>query len=63
MSNEVASILLGIYVNPKFLFCFVFCFSRQGFSVALKPVLELALVAQAGQLTEIHAPLTPKCWD
>ena len=32
-----------------FLFCFVFCFVflRQSFSVALEPVLELALVDQA----------------
>ena len=37
---------------------------RQGFSVALVPVLELALVDQAGlELTEIHLPLPPECWD
>ena len=41
-----------------------FCFSRQGFSVALEPVLELALVDQAGlELTEIRVPLPPECWD
>ena len=43
-------------------FCFVFL--RQGFSVASEPVLELALVEQAGlELKEIHLPLRPKCWD
>ena len=47
-----------------FLFCLVFGLSRQGFSVALEPVLELALVDQAGlDLTEIHLLLPPKCWD
>ena len=45
-------------------FCLFVCFSRQGFSVALEPALELALVDQAGlELTEIHLPLPPKCWD
>ena len=39
-------------------------FLRQCFSIALEPVLELALVDQAGlKLTEIHLPLLPKCWD
>ena len=39
-------------------------FLRQGFSVALEPVLELALVDQTGlKLTEIHLPLPPECWD
>ena len=34
---------------------FFFGFSRQGFSVALEPVLELAFVEQAGlELTETH---------
>ena len=43
---------------------FIFYFSRQGFSVALEPVLELALVDQAGlELTEIRLPLPPECWD
>ena len=38
--------------------------SRKGFSVALEPVLELALVEQAGfELTENHLLLTPECWD
>ena len=42
-----------------------FGFQRQGFSVALEPVLELlALVNQADlELTEICLPLPPKCWD
>ena len=41
-----------------------FGFSRQGFSVALEPVLELTLVDQAGlELTEIRLPLPPECWD
>ncbi|KAH0513922.1 Glycerophosphocholine phosphodiesterase GPCPD1 [Microtus ochrogaster] len=41
----------------------IFFFSRQGFSVALEPVLELALVDQAGlELPEIRLPLPPKCW-
>ena len=36
--------------------------SRQGFAVALEPVLELALVAQAGlELTELCLSLPPKC--
>ena len=42
----------------------LFFLSRQGFSVALEPVLKLALVEEAGlELTEIHLPLPPKCWD
>ena len=42
---------------------FVFVFWRQGFSVALESVLELALVDQADlKLTEIHLPLPPECW-
>ena len=41
-----------------------FGFSRQGFSVALEPVLELALEDQVGlELTEIYLPLPPECWD
>ena len=36
----------------------------QGFSVALEPVLDLALVDQAGfELTEIRLTLPPRCWD
>ena len=43
------------------LFLFIYFFSRQGFSVALEPVLELALVYQAGlKLTEIRLPLPPE---
>ena len=43
---------------------FIFYFSSQGFSVALEPVLELALVDQAGlELTKIRPPLPPECWD
>ena len=39
-------------------------FSRQGFSVVLVPVPELALVDQAGlELTEIRLSLLPKCWN
>ena len=41
-------------------------FLKQGFSVFffLVPVLELALVDQAGlELTEIHLLLPPECWD
>ena len=48
-----------------FLFCFVcFCFSIHGFSVALGPVLELALVDQTCfELTQICLPLCLGCWD
>ena len=47
-----------------FFIFFIFYFSSQGFSVALEPVLELALVDQAGlELTKIHLPLPPECWD
>ena len=43
-----------------FSFFFFFLFLRQSFSVVLKPVLELALVDQAGlELTEIHLSLPP----
>ena len=45
-------------------FWLVSCFTRQGFSVALVPVVELALVDQAGfELTEMHLPLLSECWD
>ena len=48
----------------QFVFVCLFCFSRLGFSVDLEPVLELALVDQVGlKHTEIHLPLSPKCWD
>ncbi len=50
-----------LFVCFLFFFVFLFCFSRQGFSVALEPVLELALVDQAGlELTEIRLPLPPE---
>ena len=44
---------------------YTFFFSQTGFlCVALEPVLELALVEQAGlKLTEIRLPLPLKCWD
>lgn len=38
--------------------------SRQGFPVALRPVLELALIDQAGlELTDLFLPLLPEFWD
>ena len=44
------------------LVCFWFCIALV--SVALQPVLELALIDQASlELTEIRPPLPPKCWD
>ena len=47
-------------ISFYFSFFFIFGFSRQGFSVALDPVPELALVDQAGlKLTEISLPLIP----
>ena len=40
----------------------IFVLSRPGFSVALEPVLQGALVDQAGpELTEILLPLPPEC--
>lgn len=43
---------------------FFFSFPRLGFSVALEPVLELALVEQAGpKLTNICLPLPTECWN
>ena len=37
---------------------------KHGKDEALKPVLELPLVGQVGlELTEIHLPLPPECWD
>ena len=51
------------YISDLFVFGFFvwlvgFGFLRQGFSVALEPVLERALVDQAGlELTEILLPL------
>ena len=47
-----------------FYFILFFGFLRQGLSVVLEPVLELALVDQAGlELTEIQLPLSHECWD
>ena len=46
------------------LFFFKCFFLRQGFFVALKPVLELAPIDQAVlELIEIRLPLPPKCCD
>ena len=48
------------YFTVFFFFPF---FPRQGFSVALEPILELTVVDQAGlEPTEI-LPLPPECWD
>ena len=50
--------------NSSNSFLFVCVYSRQGFSVPLEPILELALVDQAGfKLTEICLTLSPECWD
>ena len=43
-----SSCFLGFAFLCLFVLFVSFCFLRQGFSVALKPVLELALVDQAG---------------
>ena len=49
------------FVLILILVCFVL---RQGFSVALEPIMELALVDQASlELTEICLSLLPGCWD
>ena len=46
------------------LFPFFFCFLRQAFSLAVEPILKLALVDQVGlELTEVYLPLPPKCWN
>ena len=56
----------GSVQNPDsfFLFvCFVlFCFSRQGFSIALAD-LKLILQTRLASNSEICLPLPPKCWD
>ena len=45
------------------LFVLVFGFSRQGSSVTVLAVQDLALVDQNGfELIEIHLLLPPKCW-
>ena len=59
--GEVGAIQASPFTVLSFSF-FSFGFSRQGFSVASVPVLELALVDQAGlELPEIHLPLPPEC--
>ena len=58
-AGPVLNALVGFW-EPNFVFVFVSL--RQDFSVALKPVLELALVHQAGlKLREIGLPLLPEC--
>ena len=53
--------------SVSYFFCYLFaclfvCLLRQGFSVALEPVLDLILVDQAGhKLTEICLPLPFEC--
>ena len=65
LSDRLCSVFLSI---PPFVLFWgavgFLVFLRQGFSVALEPVLELALVDQASlELTEIRLPLPPECWD
>ena len=46
------------------LFGYLVGFLRQGISVALGPVLELARVDQDGfEITETRLSLPPECWD
>ena len=55
--------LRALYTRTKHIIYLFLNFSRQGFSVALEPVLELALVDQVGlELTEICLLLPLKCW-
>ena len=57
-------LLSGLFPTLYYYYYYYFGFSRQGFSVALEPVLELVLVDQAGiEFTEIRLPLPPECWD
>ena len=57
------SLLLMSFAAYKILVKFG-VFLRQGFSLALEPVLELALIDQAGlKLIEIRLPLPLECWD
>ena len=54
----------GFFLISFLITFFFFGFLRQGFSVALEPVLELALVDHAGlELIEICLPLPPEYWD
>lgn len=47
-----------------FLFLFFSGFSRQVFSIDFEPVLELALLSQAGfEFTKIYLILPPECWE
>ena len=64
LSVKVSGAQMSLQFTQESQTFFFFYFSRQGFSVALEPVLELALVDQAGlELTKIHLPLPPECWD
>ena len=55
---KVGALLASPFLSFSFSFSF-FGFLRQGFSVTLEPVLELALVEQAGlELRDILLPLT-----
>ena len=50
--------------NSFFPFFSFFLGGRQGFTVAIKPILELALIDQVGlKLTGICLPLPAECWD
>ena len=61
--------LLLLFVVVAFCFGFrffvcLFVFRDRFLCVSLGPILEPALVDQAElELTEIHLPLPPKCWD
>ena len=69
--KQSCNIILGVFLLGNIiLFCFallcfvLLCFSRQDFSLALEPVLELAIVDQAGlELIEICLPLPPEYWN
>ena len=65
ISSKIVVRLPGFEVSGTWLqHLTLFGFSRQSLSAALVPVLELALVDQAGlELTEILLPLPPKSWD
>ena len=53
-----------LYTKAQLLYFILLWVSTQGFFVALEPVLELALVNQAGlELTKIPLPLPPEYWD